>query len=237
MGELTSGSVSLKVFTDMKTRYDNWIKLPENKGKLPSKIYTVKGGTNYVSLKEFDSMVGRYDQFVIANKRKPEEIHIIEVTTKVCNVSTTFMMQPNNWTCGVTCIRMIASRHGLKPTYQWVVNHTMANSNNGTGHIGFRQTLHDLGFKSQVSVYRKDYSWSKIKQLIGQGYDVAVNLMTGGLGGWSGNWAHWVLVQCVDDNYVWINDPDKGAKIRHDISTMNSCMDHNPNPDFIIAKK
>ena len=234
MGELTSGEVSLAMFGDMRGRYDSFVKA--NK-KLPTEIHTVKGGADYVTLLVFDNMVERFDKFVTANKRKPSEIHIINVSSKRCAVSTTFIRQPNNWTCGVTTIRMIASRHGLKPTYQWVVNQTGANSGNGTGHVGFRHALKDLGFTSEISVYRKDYSWAKIKQLISEGYDVACNIMTGGLSGWSGNWAHWVLLQCVDNDYVWINDPDKGAMIRHDISTMNACLDHNNNPDFIIAKK
>jgi hypothetical protein len=159
-------------------------------------------------------------------------------STKVCSPATTFIMQPNNWTCGVTVLRMIGSRHGSIPSYDNVVRVAGSNPNNGTGHVGMRAVLLNLmGFKSAVSVYRSQLSLNDARQKLREGFDVAINLMTGGLSGWGGNWPHWVLVQCIDDDYVWINDPDRGAMIRHDRSTIESCMDHNSNPDFIIAKK
>jgi hypothetical protein len=44
------------------------------------------------------------------------------------------MMQPNNYTCGVTCLRMAASRHGLNPKYDTVIAITGFNPVDGTGH-------------------------------------------------------------------------------------------------------
>lgn len=55
-------------------------------------------------------------------------------STKVCSPATTFMMQPNNYTCGVTCLRMAASKHGLNPKYETVMALTGCNPTNGTGH-------------------------------------------------------------------------------------------------------
>jgi hypothetical protein len=159
-------------------------------------------------------------------------------STKVCSLATTMIMQPNNYTCGVTVLRMIGSRHGSIPSYKDVMKYTGCNPVDGTGHSGMKNTLINLmKFSSAKSYYRSELSLDDVRQKIREGYDVAINLKTGGLSGWGGDWPHWELVQCIDDDYVWFNDPDRGPMIRHDRSTVESCMDHNSNPDFIIAKK
>jgi len=76
MGELTSGEISNAMFHDMRNRYNAWVNDPAHKGDLPTEIYTVKGGKNYVLLHVFDNMVERFDAFVRANGREPGEISI-----------------------------------------------------------------------------------------------------------------------------------------------------------------
>ena len=251
MGQLTSGNIIKSIFKDMRNRYNLYV---DKYKQLPKIIYTVKGGNNYVSLPYFDVMVQNFDEYSRVYKIEPSTIEItLRVksfkttpqptpipTGKICSPATTFMFQINNWTCGVFCLRMIGSRYGSIPDYQKVVDMAGSNPNNGTGHIGMRKVLLNMmGFKSAVSLYRNVLNLDQAREKIKEGYDVLINLKTGGMSGWVDypGYPHWVLVQCIDNNYVWINDPDRGASIRHDRYTIEKCMDNNSNPDFIIAKK
>jgi hypothetical protein len=92
------------------------------------------------------------------------------------------------------------------------------------------------GIAYAESFYRNDLSLDDSRQKIRECYDVYINLKTGGLSGWGGNWPHWELLQCIDDNYVLFDDPDLGPMIRHDRSTVEKCMYANSNPDIILAK-
>ncbi len=182
---------------------------------------------------KIDGIAGKYTCTALGIWCKTEQ-----PVTKFCSGKTTQIMQPNNYTCGVTCLRMAGSRHGKIPAYNDVMKITGCNPTNGTGHKGMIACLTQLmGYSSAVSVYRKDLPLDQLKKKITEGYDVFINLMTGDLSGWGGDWPHWVLEQCIDNASMWIDDPDRGANIRHDISTMLDCMDRNGNPDYILAKK
>jgi len=52
----------------------------DEKGNLPSKIYIKHGGSDYVLLTVFDSMVSRHDIYVKTNGHEPSIIYIKEVT-------------------------------------------------------------------------------------------------------------------------------------------------------------
>ena len=83
MTELKSGTILLKAFNDMRSRYDAYVKKFKT---LPNKIFTVKNGTNYVSLKYFDVMVANKDKYVKAYKKEPLSIEIT-LTKKTYNVA------------------------------------------------------------------------------------------------------------------------------------------------------
>jgi hypothetical protein len=48
--ELTSGSVPISMFQDMRTRYQQYVK--SHNGELPTRIYTKDGGSDYVLISE-----------------------------------------------------------------------------------------------------------------------------------------------------------------------------------------
>jgi len=73
MAQLTGGAVSLAVFNDMRARYNAYVL--KNKS-LPDKIYTVSGGSDYVSLEYFDVMVANKDRYGAAYNKEPETIWI-----------------------------------------------------------------------------------------------------------------------------------------------------------------
>lgn len=159
-------------------------------------------------------------------------------SNKVCSITTPIQMQINNWTCGVFCILMALKRHGITGDYDRIVKYAGSNPTNGTGHSGIKAVLKDLyGYKYAESFYRKSVTIDHLKELIKEGYDIFINLDTGGLNGWGGNWHHWVLLQCLDDLNYYINDPDRGPAILQQIIKMNASMDRNGNLDYILAKK
>jgi len=172
-------------------------------------------------------------------------------STKACNKTTPFIHQPNDYTCGVTCLDMAAKRHGLNPNWNTIIAITGCNPSNGTGHgtkgsdgkwkdgmKGYITSTKGMNLKYAESFYRKDMSLDDLRQKIREGYDVYINLMTGPLDGYVKypGYPHWVLVQCIDDDFVYINDPDRGVMIKQRRSDMEKGMDLNGNPDSIIAK-
>jgi hypothetical protein len=60
MGQITSGSIAVAMFQDMRNRYNIWVKA--NSGKLPLIIRTIKNGPNFVALHTFDIMVAWFDK-------------------------------------------------------------------------------------------------------------------------------------------------------------------------------
>lgn len=77
MTQLTSGNVTLAVFNDMRTRYNNYVAA---NNALPNIIYTVSGGQDYVTLQYFDVMVQNKDSYVRAYGTEP---NTVEITLKV----------------------------------------------------------------------------------------------------------------------------------------------------------
>jgi hypothetical protein len=92
-GELTSGSVTIAVFQDMRNRYNAYVKA--NQGKLPTKIYTVKGGSNYVLLVVFDDMVSRHDVYVKNNGHEPTIVYIKAVVPVINKPSWYLQLEKN----------------------------------------------------------------------------------------------------------------------------------------------
>ena len=121
MGELTSGEIVNAMFHDMRNRYNAWVNDPANKGKLPTEIYTVKGGKNYVLLHVFDNMVERYDAFVRENGREPGEISIQPTINKPAwfkqletNLSGTINSMPDLYNL------VVAEHHRVGSIYQHI---------------------------------------------------------------------------------------------------------------------
>jgi hypothetical protein len=83
MSQLTSGTVTLAVFTDMLKRYNAYVTAKSAK---PAVIYTVSGGSNYVTLAYFTVMLKNYNAYVAAYSAKPASINI---TTTVATYTTT----------------------------------------------------------------------------------------------------------------------------------------------------
>ena len=86
MTELTSGKVTLGVFTDMRNRYNIYVK---NYRKLPELVFTIKNGKDYVPLNYFDVMVANYDRYVKATGTKPATIEITKTLKTFKSTTTT----------------------------------------------------------------------------------------------------------------------------------------------------
>ena len=85
MGQLTSGTVTLAVFRDMISRYNAYV---TKYSKKPGKIYTVSGGSNYVTLAYYGVMAYNYVQYQKVYGKRPTAVEIT-LTKKSYSSDTT----------------------------------------------------------------------------------------------------------------------------------------------------
>ena len=103
----------------MRNRYNAWVKA--NPGQLPTKIYTVSGGSDYVLLTVFDDMVARHDVYVKTNGHEPSVVYIMPQIVKpklILDLQTLLQGQINNLTDYYTLIQ----KHGVYNHYDCLVN-------------------------------------------------------------------------------------------------------------------
>ena len=114
MSELTNGSVTLAVFTDMRNRYNAYVKANNS---LPDKIYTKTGGSDYVILTTFDDMVSRYDKYVTTHGgEKPSLIYIVKPLNKPALIISLEKLL-NGTINGITDFYGLIQQHGKYSYY------------------------------------------------------------------------------------------------------------------------
>lgn len=151
-----------------------------------------------------------------------------------CNIP--YVVQPNDWTCGVATIQAIAACYGLNLGYEWIVNVAGTNPRNGTGHGGFDAVFRALGNFDVQHINFSALGWDGIAKKFEQGYNWAANYWTGGLPGWDGDFPHWAPVVYFDNNNVLVNCPRKGPSI-YTKAQFERAMARQPNPSYCGIKK
>lgn len=74
----THTKISRYTYLDMYKRYTNW---KTKNGSEPNKIYTVKGGSDYVTLSRFKDMQKRFDQYWKAHDTQPSYVYVVKPAT------------------------------------------------------------------------------------------------------------------------------------------------------------
>jgi len=68
MGQLTHGTLTLKVFKNMITRFNAYYAKHK---KNATEIATSKGGSNYITLKYYAVMIKNYSNYITTYKKEP----------------------------------------------------------------------------------------------------------------------------------------------------------------------
>lgn len=249
--QLTSGTVTLAVFQDMIKRFNAYV---TKYGTKPAFIFTVNGGTDYVTLNYYGIMAYNYVQYQKAYGKKPSTI---EITTTKKTFSTTtsgwqlvpsYKMdyQDTGYTCGPTSLSMgfteLFPGSGSRESQlaSWAGTTT-----SGTGHSGlekaFLKQCEALGVKgsySEVGLY--EMSQTELgKLLVDPDVFVIAHGDTAGWseGGWINSYGHYVYpigVNLTTRQYK-IADPTKGV-VTYSKSGFESGLQMISQKSFLIFK-
>src|SRR3989344_6950375 len=118
-------------------------------------------------------------------------------------LSVPLLKQKTGYTCGPTCIAMLAKFYGVKISWKTIMRASKCNKD-GVSNRRFAAALQTLGFLVRA---RNRCNWQDLRRNYGRGFPVVVEWMYGYVG-------HFSIVVAVGKRHIVLADPDTGRRGR-----------------------
>ncbi len=113
------------------------------------------------------------------------------------------LQQPRDGDCLPACVYMVLAYMGIKTKF-WRLRWLLGTKSFGTPFLHIRH-LESLGITINT---RANGSLAVLHQYLTQNYPCIVSIQTENLPYWNHNALHAVVVVGMDENYIYLNDPD-----------------------------